>query len=206
MAYLPPPFSTPPLDWKFSPPSRQRTLRTASDQSQRSVTGLNIKTDDAHLEERYPGTAGSTVTTLIQILNHPPNTNSGDFQNHFSLNDSPSSFQAPVFASSPIQATPQRSRQPQASSSNHSVSTSVPHPNVNHSATSSQAPPSKVRRGILVPAHAYLQKGSKEARAYAQRFGKFDYGGEVKVGAGAGGISGAAGSNAGWAIWVVDKW
>lgn len=213
MAYLPPPLTTPPLDWSFSPPSRQRTLRTVSNQSQRSASGLNIKTDDAQLQSqlqftaRNPAGPGSTITTPVHFLNHPPNTNSGDHPNQYSLNESPRSFQVPAFSSSPAQATPVHPRQPHASSSTHSGSTSGNHhPHLYPNATGANSTPSKARRGILVPAHAYLQKGTKEARAYAQKFGRFDYEGDVKVGAGAGGANGTASNATGWAIWVVDKW
>jgi hypothetical protein len=198
MAYLPPPMTTPPLDWSFSPPSRQKTLRTASNQSQKSASGLNIKTDDVQFQNQ------------LQFQGSPPGTNNGDHSNQYSLNDSPNSFHIPSFTNSPVQASPPNPRQPQTASSSHSGS----NPGIHHhnlypgaaSAHQSTNSLSRPRRGLLVPAHAYLQKNTKQARAFAERFGKFDYEGEVKVGAGSGGTNGNAGNATGYAIWVVDKW
>jgi hypothetical protein len=213
MAYLPPPMTTPPLDWSFSPPSRQKTLRTASNQSQKSASGLNIKTDDVQFQNQLQFQGRNPVasaTTPIQISNHPPGTHNGDHPNQYSLNDSPNSFHIPSFTNSPVQASPPNSRQPQTASSSHSGS----NPGIHHhnlypgaaSAHQSTNSLSRPRRGLLVPAHAYLQKNTKQARAFAERFGKFDYEGEVKVGAGSGGTNGNAGNTTGYAIWVVDKW
>jgi len=50
----------------------------------------------------------------------------------------------------------------------------------------------KRRRGILVPVQKYLKPGTREAKRYAQEFGRFEFEGEVRV--------------AGYGLWVVDKW